>query len=64
MRANIRKVIAAFKEHKAAKGDSKGTCWTDGATIFSYRMPIAWWSPTDALFRSTTDPVGQMEKWL
>ena len=43
MRANICKVIQAFKLGKSAIGDSKRTCWTDGSTIFSYQMPIAWW---------------------
>jgi len=42
MRKNIAKVIEAFKAGKAAKGDSKNTCHTDGHTIFSYRMVIAW----------------------
>jgi hypothetical protein len=43
MRKNISKVIEAFKKGKPIVGDSKRTCWTDGATIFSYQMPIAWW---------------------
>lgn len=43
MRRNIAKVIEAFKVGKPAIGDSKRTCWTDGATIYSYQMPIAWW---------------------
>ena len=41
MRKNISKVIEAFKLRKPAKGDSKGTCSTDGNTIYSYAMPIA-----------------------
>ena len=41
MRANIAKVTSAFKRGAPAIGDSKRTCWTDGITIYSYRMPIA-----------------------
>lgn len=41
MRKNMSKVIEAFKAGKAATGDSKRTCWTDGTTVYSYRMPIA-----------------------
>lgn len=41
MRKNIAKVIEAFKAGKAAKGDSKGTCRTDGTEVYSYRMCIA-----------------------
>lgn len=41
MRKNIEKVINAFRAGKPAIGDSKRTCWTDGKTLFSYRMPIA-----------------------
>ena len=41
MRKNIAKVIQAFRDGKPCKGDSKGTCWTDGATVFSYKMEIA-----------------------
>lgn len=41
MRKNIAKVIAAFKAGKSIKGDSKGTCWTNGEDIYSYRMKIA-----------------------
>lgn len=41
MRRNISKVIEAFKAGKAATGDSKRTCWTDGETVYSYAMPIA-----------------------
>jgi hypothetical protein len=44
MRHNIAKVIQAFKEGRACQGDSKNTCSTDGSTIFSYRMPIAYWN--------------------
>ncbi len=42
MRKNIAKVIAAFNAGKSAVGDAKRSCSTDGTTIFSYRMPIAW----------------------
>jgi len=42
MRKNMQKVIAAFLSGKAASGDSKRTCSTDGSTIYSYAMPIAW----------------------
>ena len=41
MRQNILKVIEAFKVNKKAKGDSKGTCSTDGTFIWSYNMVIA-----------------------
>jgi len=41
MRNNIKKVIAAFYLGNAAKGDSKGTCWTDGNAIYSYSTKIA-----------------------
>jgi P2-related tail formation protein len=41
MRKNIAKVIDAFKRRVDAKGDSKGTCSTDGESIFSYRTEIA-----------------------
>jgi len=33
MRKNIAKVIAAFKAGKSIKGDSKGTCSTDGEFV-------------------------------
>ena len=42
MRANIKKVIEAFTAGEPASGDSKRTCSTNGYTIFSYEMPIAW----------------------
>lgn len=42
MRRNIEKVLKAFDAGKAAQGDTKRTCWTDGKTVYSYRMPIAW----------------------
>ena len=45
MRANIEKVLAAFERGQAASGDSKRTCHTDGTTIYSYAMPIAWRTP-------------------
>lgn len=41
MRKNIAKVIKAFKEGRAVKGDSKGTCYTDGRNVWSYNMLIA-----------------------
>lgn len=41
MRKNMAKVIEAFKRGESAVGDSKGTCSTDGTTVYSYRMPIA-----------------------
>lgn len=41
MRKNISKVIDLFNASKSGKGDSAGTCYTDGRTIFSYAMPIA-----------------------
>ncbi len=41
MRKNIAKVISAFKAGKTIKGDSKGTCRTDGNSIYSYSMLIA-----------------------
>ncbi len=41
MRKNIQKVIDAYLNHKAAKGDSKETCSTDGERIFSYSTLIA-----------------------
>jgi hypothetical protein len=49
MRANIAKVIAAFKQGKSAIGDSRRTCWTDGKTIFSYAMPICWYDQGKAV---------------
>ena len=45
MRENITKVIDCFKAGRPCKGDSKGTCSTDGKTIYSYAMPIAWKVP-------------------
>lgn len=47
MRANIRKVIEAFKARRRAVGDSKRTCSTDGHTVYSYAMPIAWRDPVN-----------------
>lgn len=41
MRKNIAKVLAAFDRGVAAKGDSKGTCSTDGQAIYSYSLRIA-----------------------
>lgn len=41
MRNNIAKVIKAFKEGKAIKGDSRGTCQTDGRNIWSWNMLLA-----------------------
>lgn len=41
MRRSISKVIDAWKAGKAADGDSKQTCSTDGTTIWSYNLPIA-----------------------
>lgn len=41
MRKNIAKVIKAFQAGKAIKGDSKGTCRTDGYNVWSYNMLIA-----------------------
>jgi len=41
MRKNIQKVIAAFLMQKPAKGDSKGSCSTDGHRILSYAVEIA-----------------------
>jgi hypothetical protein len=41
MRKNIRKVVDAFIAGKAASGDSKRTCHTDGVTLYSYAMPLA-----------------------
>lgn len=38
MRKNMQTVIAAFIAGKPAK---EKTCWTDGDTVWSYRMPIA-----------------------
>ncbi len=40
MRKNIEKVIAAFKAHKQAQGDSKRSCWTTGEEIYSYSTLI------------------------
>lgn len=54
MRQNIRKVIVAFRQGKAAKGDSRGTCSTDGGTIYSYSTPIAW-SAIGGLVRVTKE---------
>lgn len=41
MRANIQKVLTAFSEGRAAKGDAKNTCSTDGQVIYSYRLALA-----------------------
>jgi len=41
MRKNILKVIDAYKQRKAAKGDSKASCSTDGERIYSYYTMIA-----------------------
>ena len=41
MRKNISKVIEAFIIEASAKGDSAGTCSTDGQIVYSYNMPIA-----------------------
>jgi len=41
MRKNIEKVIQLFVRGESGKGDSKGTCWTDGKAIYSYNMLIA-----------------------
>ena len=41
MRRNILKVLQAFEDGKPAAGDSRGTCWTDGRKVYSYRMVIA-----------------------
>lgn len=42
MRKNIRAVIQAFLAGRPAVGDSRRTCWTDGAILYSYAMPIGW----------------------
>lgn len=41
MRKNIGKVIEAYKLRKTARGDSNGSCSTDGERIYSYAMVIA-----------------------
>jgi len=41
MRANMQKVIDAFRAGVAATGDRKNTCSTDGTIVYSYKMPIA-----------------------
>jgi len=41
MRKNMEKVIACFKAGQACKGDSTGSCSTDGNRIYSYAMVIA-----------------------
>ena len=45
MRKNIAKVIDAFRRGESARGDSKGTCWTNGESIFSYANQIVWRDP-------------------
>lgn len=45
MRKNIARVIKAFREGYQDHGDSKWTCSTDGQTIWSYKMRIAWREP-------------------
>jgi len=55
MRKNIAKVIAAFERGVSCIGDSKRTCWTDGDTIYSYRMPIAQRMKTGAIHVVTYD---------
>jgi hypothetical protein len=65
MRKNIQKVLSAFNVRQSAAGDSKKTCWTDGTTLYSYAMPIAWWDAgkvkviayTDAPSRTTKSQV-------
>ena len=42
MSKNVAKVIKCFRNREACRGDSKGTCSTDGNVVWSYRMPIAW----------------------
>lgn len=49
MRQNISKVLTAFQAGQPATGDSKGTCSTDGQTVWSYRMPIAWREPDGSI---------------
>ena len=51
MRANVKKVINAFQQGKAAIGDSKRTIWTDGQTVYSYALPIAWRRPARSGYR-------------
>ena len=41
MRKNISKVLESFLKRVPVRGDSKGTCSTDGQAVFSYAMPIA-----------------------
>ena len=52
MRKNIANVIAAFKARRAHR---EATCHTDGATIWSYAMPIAWRNPDDGATIITTE---------
>lgn len=40
MRKNVQKVWRCFSESKPCRGDSTGSIWTDGKTIYSYRTPI------------------------
>lgn len=50
VRKNIQKVIEAFVQGRAAKGDSKGSCSTDGMSIYSYRMEIARRNPDGSVW--------------
>lgn len=43
MRKNVAKVIEAFRNRREAIGDSKRTIWTDGHSVFSYKMVIAFY---------------------
>lgn len=57
MRKNIQRVIAAFIAGKAASGDSKRTCWTNGTEVYSYALRIAWRLPSGAVH--VIDPEGE-----
>lgn len=39
-RKNVTKVFNLWLNYKSGNGDSKATVWTDGTTIYSYRLPL------------------------
>lgn len=53
MRANIQKVFEAWEQGTPATGDSKRTCYTDGESIYSYKMRIAYREGDGRCFRAT-----------
>ena len=50
MRKNIQKVLDAFLARRSARGDAKGTCSTNGSSIYSYALEIARWNPDGSVW--------------